>query len=139
MTLPKAFSIREEDAMEVYRNAFIPHLRTTTCQEPAQICQTESSKLENPARLLGIICARSPVKSLSPAVTHAPIQHTSSAQGQGNAFIPVSDVMDILNVNMVMMRILMTVGKHMKQMMEFQNTKYLNLPSLDALGSCIPN
>ena len=69
----------------------------------------------------------------------APTQITSSVLNQISAFTQVSDVMDILNVNMVMMRILMTVGKHMKQMMEFQNTKYLNLPSLDVLGSCIPN
>ena len=115
MTLPKAFSIREEDAMEVYRNAFIPHLRTTTCQEHAQICQTESSKLENPARLLAIICARSLVTSLAPAVPHAPIQHTSSVPSQGNAFIPVSDVMDILNVNREKMRALMRVRIYMKK------------------------
>ena len=115
MTLPKAFSIREEDAMEAYRNAFIPQLRTTTCKEHAQICQTESSKLENPARLLGIICAGSPVTSQTPAVTHAPIQHTSSAQGQGNAYTPVSDVMDILNVNREKMRALMRVRIYMKK------------------------
>ena len=133
MTLPKAFSIREEDAMEVYRNAFIPQLRTTTCQEHAQICQTESSKLENPARLLGIICARSLVTSLAPAVPHAPIQHTSSAQGQGNAYTPVSDVMDILNVNRERMRALMHVRIYMKKEKLF----YI-LPHSSVGASCIP-
>ena len=133
MTLPKAFSIREEDAMEAYRNAFIPQLRTTTCQEHAQICQTESSKLENPARLLRIICARSLVTSLAPVVPHAPIQHTLSVPSQGNAFIPVSDVMDILNVNRERMRALMRVRIYMKKEKLF----YI-LPHSSVGASCIP-
>ena len=132
MTLPKAFSIREEDAMEAYRNAFIPQLRTTTFQEHAQICQTESSKLENPARLLGIICARSLVTSLAPAVPHAPIQHTSSVPSQGNAFIPVSDVMDILNVNREKMRSSTNVDMNI-----LKERLYLSMQPSDVIVPCI--
>ena len=126
-------------ARALLSSATIPraHLMKIITPPPAETSQTECSRWGSPAQTRQTTFAGRAVTRRGPTAQPAQTKPTSDVQNLINAFIPVWNVIVILNVKWEKMRIWSNVKKYIGRMMAFQTTKYPGMPRSDARGNHI--